>query len=186
MSRSTITIGIVFIVIASISLLNLRTSKVQPVVTEPLLDRQPDYSITGINSTLFDKDGNIAYQVMASRMVHYSKEDSTVFSQPYYTFYVEEAEPWILKASKGTLQGKSTLELSDNVEITTTDSKGFVRKIETDHIIIDLTSKEIESTAPVSISGQSFLINSNGLRANLNNQQFELNEHVKTQYIIDK
>lgn len=185
MNRLTLAIVAVFLVIGSITLLNMRNEETPAETLAEVTNKEPDYSIQGINSTLFDKRGNIAYQVLADSLSHYNDEQTTLFDSPRYTFYVAKSQPWVVTATEGALIERSLLILTDRVEITTTDEDGFVRKIETSKLHLDIESREVSSDASVTISGPSFFVESNGLKANLKTQEFELKNHVKTHYVTD-
>ena len=60
------------------------------------------------------------------------------------------------------------------------DDAGFVRRITTNFIEIDLDAKTMMSDQAVNIMGKDFTINSNGFTANLETQKFELLNHVQT------
>ncbi len=187
MNRLTVTIGVVFTLIVAITLLNMQIDSNDAVVAPRPNNLLPTYSLMGINSTLFDQEGNLAYKVQAEKMSFYDNQNKTVFEHPSYTLFTDiSASPWIVSAEKGELFAKRTLALKEGVTVRSTDQAGYVRMIKTQQLTIDLLSKEVTSEVPVIISGKSFLITSNGLKANLNSQQFELINHVKTHYETTK
>ena len=57
-----------------------------------------------------------------------------------------------------------------------------MQRVETDYLEIDLDKQSMVSEAHVEISGPDFLIQSNGLKADLLNKTYELNQHVQTTY----
>ena len=183
MNRSTQAILTLFLIIGGISLLNWQTQSNAPVTEPSSGELQPNYSLTDISSTLFDERGNIAYTVTAEQMSHYEQADMIRFVAPQYALYTDaQSTLWQVNAKHGELIGKTMLVLEDGVEILSTDKDGFVRRIETQRMQIDLTNKKLVANGTVKILGDTFAIVSQGIRANLETQTFELSKHVKTQY----
>lgn len=141
----------------------------------------PNYSALNLNSKLFDSDGNLSHQVSAAKMEHYEELGFTVFEAPIYTLYMRDREPWQVTAGEATLYDDKRIALENEVKIVNLHTDEFVTEIETSYVEIDLESKIIKSDQLVQILGTNYLITSVGLVGNLNTQEYELSEHVKTQ-----
>ena len=136
-----------------------------------------------MQSTLYNKQGLITHKVFANTMEHFEELGFTIFSQPRYTIYTEKTEsPWEIDAEEGTLYEDNRIQLERNVHIKTLNEAGFVRKIETSFIEINLTDKTMTSDQPVVITGEHYVIQSNGFAANLLTRKFELLDHVQTAF----
>ncbi|WP_158771346.1 LPS export ABC transporter periplasmic protein LptC [Paraglaciecola sp. L1A13] len=183
MNRLTLSIGGLFLLVIATNLPDWLAEEDMIPQTETETAWQPNYQASEMLSTLFDKDGRLSHQVFASKMEHFEMLGFTLFKQPQYTIFVEsQASPWQVSAKDGTLYEDNRIQLENNVEIRNQDEQGFASTIRTDFIEINLIDKTMESDQPVQIFGQHYVINSNGLKANLSTQQYELLDHVQTIY----
>ena len=142
----------------------------------------PNYQAVNLNSKLYDKDGELSHQVVATKMEHYEALGFAVFENPVYTLYVDNGEPWQVTAMEGTLYTGSRIQLERNVKIVNLRTQEYVRQITTEYIEIDLKNKTLHSDQTVEISGDDYLVTSVGLFGDLTTQQYELKEHVKTEF----
>ncbi len=183
MNRLTISIGLLFVLVLLIYLPGwLDTSSEQNVAQNDDL-YQPNYQARNMRSTLYNEDGKINHQVFALRMEHFQLLGFTQFSQPQYTIYVSNQDtPWHVVAKEGTLYEGNRIQLETDVEIRSMDTTGFVQTIKTQFLEVNLTEKTMMSDQPVEINGRDFVVNSHGFVADLNNQTYELKEHVQTLY----
>ena len=133
-------------------------------------------------STLYDEEGKINHQVFADKMEHFESLGFTLFKQPKYTIFVNAQKPWIVQAAEGTLYEDNRIQFENDVEITRVDEQGFLQTIRTNFIEVDLTDKTLFSDQAVEITGQNYVINSNGMTASLETLKYELNDHVQTVY----
>jgi lipopolysaccharide export system protein LptC len=142
----------------------------------------PNYQATTMLSTLYDEEGKINHQVFASKMEHFELLGFTVFKQPQYTIFLKAHQPWRVEASEGTLYEDNRIQFETDVLITSVDEQGYVQSIRTNFIEVNLNDKTMTSDQPVVITGQNYIISSNGLTASLETQQYELLDHVQTVY----
>jgi lipopolysaccharide export system protein LptC len=144
---------------------------------------RPNYQATNMRSTLYNEEGEINHQVFALKMEHYQLLGFTIFSQPKYTIYVSNQQnPWHVEALEGTLYEDNRIQLETDVEIRSLDEAGFVQTIKTQFLEINLGDKTMMSDQPVQINGKDFVVMSNGFTADLTSQEYELKNHVQTQY----
>ena len=180
MNRLTISIGILFILVLLVSIpawLEYEQVASRDETEEAWL---PNYQATTMTSTLYDKDGKINHQVFALEMEHYELLGFTIFKQPEYTIYINDQAPWKVKATEGTLYEDNRIQFETDVEITSLNDQGFMQTIRTNFIEVNLAEKTMNSDQTVEISGQSYIIKSNGLSADLKTQKYELTDHVQT------
>ena len=183
MNRVTLSIGLLFILVIATNLPDWLADEDITPQTETETAWQPNYQASEMLSTLFDKDGRLSHQVFATKMEHFDMLGFTLFKQPQYTIFVaSQTSPWQVSAKDGTLYEDNRIQLENNVEIRNQDEQGFARTIRTDFMEINVIDKTMESDQPVQIFGQHYVINSNGFRANLTTQQYELLDHVQTIY----
>lgn len=143
----------------------------------------PTYQARNLTTTIYDEQGNRIQQVFSSHMEHYQFLGFVLFQAPQYTIYQETNEPpWQVVASEGTLYDNNMIQLENDVVIVSKNPEDFVQRVETTYLEIDLDKQSMVSEAHVEISGPDFLIQSNGLKADLLNKTYELNQHVQTTY----
>ncbi|WP_395340622.1 LPS export ABC transporter periplasmic protein LptC [Ningiella sp. W23] len=142
----------------------------------------PNYQAVNLNSKLYDEQGNLAHQVAADKMEHYEELGFAVFDNPVYTLYLDNGEPWQVTAAEGTLYDNNRIQLEKDVKIVNLRTDEYVQQITTEFIEIDLQSKTLSSDQVVNISGVDYHVTSVGIQGDLANQQYELKEHVRTQF----
>lgn len=144
---------------------------------------KPNYQAYAMHSVLYTDDGRINHEVFAQQMAHYDKQGYTLFTQPSYVIYTENRKnPWQISALEGKLTDNQRLILEQGVVIQSTDDNGLVQTMQTSYIELDLTSKDVVSQHPVTITGDNYMIQSKGIKANLQSNTFEIGEHVETTF----
>ncbi|MFT6269746.1 MAG: lipopolysaccharide export system protein LptC [Alphaproteobacteria bacterium] len=115
-------------------------------------------------------------------MEHYEALGFTVFHNPVYTLYLDNGQPWQVTAGEGTLYNNNRIQLEKNVNIVNLRSQEYIKQISTEYIEINLLDKTLSSDQKVTISGLNYEVNSIGIFGNLTTQQYELKEHVQTEF----
>lgn len=142
----------------------------------------PNYQAVNLNSKLYDKEGRLSHQMVAEKMEHYEALGFTVFQNPVYTLYLDDGQPWQVTAGEGTLYSNNRIQLEKDVNIVNLRSQEYIKQITTEYIEIDLQNKTLSSDQRVTISGLNYEVNSIGIFGNLTTQQYELKDHVQTQF----
>jgi lipopolysaccharide export system protein LptC len=182
MNRITISIALLFILVLALNLPSWMADEQVAPKEQAEAAWQPNYQATTMLSTLYDEEGKINHQVFARTMEHFELLGFTLFKQPQYTIFVNAQKPWRVEAAEGTLYEDNRIQFETDVEITSVDQQGFVQTIRTNFIEVDLTDKTLFSDQAVEITGQNYVINSNGLTGNLETLKYELIDHVQTVY----
>jgi lipopolysaccharide export system protein LptC len=115
-------------------------------------------------------------------MEHYEALGFAVFQNPVYTLYLDDGQPWQVTAGEGTLYTNNRIQLEKDVKIVNLRSQEYIKQITTEYIEIDLQDKTLSSDQKVTISGLNYEVNSIGIFGNLTTQQYELKDHVQTQF----
>lgn len=183
MNRLSLSILVLFIIVLAIYVPGWIAPEDEAQINPQNEDWLPNYQANNMRSTFYNKEGEINHQVYARKMEHYQLLGFTQFHQPQYTIYVSnQPNPWQVTAFEGTLYEDNLIRLETDVEIRTTNKQGFVQTIATSFLEIDLQNKTMMSDQAVLITGQDFVINSNGFTGNLETQQYEFKDHVQTVY----
>ncbi|WP_416306232.1 LPS export ABC transporter periplasmic protein LptC [Neptunicella sp. SCSIO 80796] len=183
MSKVSISICLLFLLVLALNLEDwLADSPIQ--TTENTEEAwQPNYQANEMQSTLYDKQGNINHLVYAQHMEHYQLLGFTLFEHPQYTIFTQEQDrPWKISATEGTLYDDNRLHLEDNVIVQSMDKEGFVQTMQTDFIEINLDSRTLTSDQIVTITGKNYVMQGTGFSANLDKRTFELLNHVKSTF----
>lgn len=142
----------------------------------------PNYQAINLNSKLYDENGRLSHQVAATKMEHFDELGFAVFDDPIYTLYLDNGEPWQVTADEGTLYSNNRIQLEKNVRIVNLRTDEYIKEITTEYIEIDLQNKTLSSDQTVNILGVDYQVKSIGLFGDLATQQYELKEHVQTQF----
>ena len=144
---------------------------------------QPAYKARNLTTTFYDENGNRNHQIFATSMEHYDELGFVLFQQPEYTVYLEQqTSSWQVTAKEGTLYNNDLIQLDSDVVIKCLNEDAFVSTISTEFIEINLDTQKMVSDQPVVIRGTPYTINSNGFKADLETQEYELIDHVQTIY----
>tara|TARA_R110000868_G_scaffold56326_3_gene174366 strand:- start:2852 stop:3418 length:567 start_codon:yes stop_codon:yes gene_type:complete len=180
MNRVTLCIALLFILALGLSLPNwLAEEEAKPKVkTEEAW--VPNYQARTMRSTVYNKEGRINHQVFAEKMEHFDLLGFTLFKRPEYSLFAQAGAPWKINAKEGTLYDDQRLQFETDVVVIGETDDGLQQKVTTNFVEINLNAKTMTSDQYVNIAGPNYVINSNGFKANLETQQYELLDHVKT------
>lgn len=183
MNRLSLSIGVLFVLVLLVYL----PGWLDPEPELPLNEQEeawvPNYQARNMRSTLYNESGEVNHEVYAQKMEHYQLLGFTLFKQPQYTIYIKNQEqPWHVVATEGTLYEDNRIQLETDVEIRSLTAEGFVRRIKTNFLEINLNDKTMTSDQNVEIIGSNFVTKSVGFNANLITQQYELLANVQTIY----
>ncbi|MCC5855830.1 MAG: LPS export ABC transporter periplasmic protein LptC [Idiomarina sp.] len=147
----------------------------------------PDFTAEGLVTRIYESDGMLTHQIRAEHMAYFGQLRLTELQAPVYISNLRDmpvgaGELWQVKARKGRFINEEKLELIDDVEITNLSEIGYIRNISTDYLAINIVTQEMYTDSAVLITGPQFIVRGIGLRVNLETQQLELIEHVRTTY----
>ncbi len=112
----------------------------------------------GINTTLYDAQGNINYTLKAERQVHYN-DDSTELEKPFIRLYQDGDSRWNIVANSGRIPAAETtadealerIELLGNVRVYSLDEYGNRTMMSTEFLTLNTESAILETDQSVSI-----------------------------------
>ena len=182
MNRITWSIALIFSTVLLLYLPLLFQSDDEQKDIDTTLSLIPNYQAVNLNSKLYDSTGNLSHQVVAEKMEHFEELGFTVFDNPIYTLYLDSGEPWQITAAEGTLYSNNRILLETDVKIINLRTQEYVKQISTQFIEIDLEQKTLSSDQLVEIRGIDYFVTSVGLFGDLVTQQYELKDHVQTQF----
>ncbi|PCI81845.1 MAG: LPS export ABC transporter periplasmic protein LptC [SAR86 cluster bacterium] len=132
----------------------------------------------GINTILYDADGNINYTLQAERQVHYN-DDSTEFEKPFIRLFQDGESRWNIVANSGRISADETtpdgaldrIELVGDVQVYSLDDFGNRTLMSTEFLTLNPESEILETDQPVSVVTSALQQSSTGMIANLKSDE---------------
>lgn len=135
----------------------------------------PDFVVTGLNMRQLKLDGSLKHALTATKMLHYSDDDSTVVADPAITFF-SHAQPTRLSARQARISqdGKQVL-LSEDVRLVRAASQGSPELLVTTAELLVYPDDEIaRSVLPVTITQGRSTILGTGIEVDNREHVFKL------------
>lgn len=152
--------------------------------TSPDIDAlEPTYQAKNLTTKLYNANGNLSHEVFAQEMQHYDLLGFVLFKGPVYTLYPKDnSPPWQLTAEEGTLYENEVIQLENKVVINNLGPEEYVRTARTEYVEVHLDQYTMVSDQLITLTGPRYTITSNGFRADLRSEYYELQDHVQTVY----
>ena len=143
----------------------------------------------GINTTLYDAQGNINYTLKAERQVHYN-DDSTELEKPFIRLYQDGDSRWNIVANSGRIPAAETtadealerIELLGNVRVYSLDEYGNRTMMSTEFLTLNTESAILETDQPVSIVTSALQQSSIGMIAKLRIDEINFLREIRGRY----
>ena len=128
----------------------------------------------GINTILYDAEGNINYTLQAERQVHYN-DDTTELEKPFIRLYQDGDSRWNIVANSGRISATGTtadtaldrIDLLGDVQVYSFDGFGNRTLMSTEFLTLNPDSEILETDQPVSIVTSALEQTSIGMIAKL-------------------
>jgi len=143
----------------------------------------------GINTILYDAEGNINYTLQAERQVHYN-DDSTELEKPFIRVHQKRDSRWNIVANSGRiLASKKTgdgpfkrIELNGDVQVYSLDEFGNRTVVSTEFLTLNTKSEILETDQEVSIITSALQQSSIGMVANLRTDEINFLREIRGRY----
>ena len=143
----------------------------------------------GINTTLYDAQGNINYTLKAERQVHYN-DDSTELEKPFIRLYQDGDSRWNIVANSGRIPAAETtadealerIELLGNVRVYSLDEYGNRTMMSTEFLTLNTESAILETDQSVSIVTSALQQSSIGMIAKLRTDEINFLREIRGRY----
>ena len=143
----------------------------------------------GINTTLYDAQGNINYTLKAERQVHYN-DDSTELEKPFIRLYQDGDSRWNIVANSGRIPAAETtadealerIELLGNVRVYSLDAYGNRTMMSTEFLTLNTESAILETDQSVSIVTSALQKSSIGMIAKLRIDEINFLREIRGRY----
>lgn len=163
------------------------SNEVDAPVTNSSLDFNA-YS-EGINTILYDSQGNINYTLQAERQVHYN-DDSTEFEKPFIRLYQDGDSRWNIVANSGRIPAVETtadgalekIELLGDVQVYSLDDFGNRTLMSTEFLTLNTQAEILETDQPVSVATSALQLSSMGMIAKLRTDEITFLREIRGRY----
>jgi len=143
----------------------------------------------GINTILYDSQGNINYTLQAERQVHYN-DDSTEFEKPFIRLFQDGDSRWNIVANSGRIPAAETaadgalekIELLGDVQVYSLDEFGNRTLMSTEFLTLNPESEILETDQPVSVVTSTLHLTSIGMIAKLKTDEITFQSEIRGRY----
>ncbi len=165
--------AVVVVVIAAVFLRSALEPK--PVGTQTLTKDTVDYSMEELRAIVFGDDGQPRYFLHAPRLQHFAQTEQVEISQPELRFVGQTEVEWHAQARTALVDdgGDNILLRGEVVADRTGHAPEDALSLQTDELTLMPQSKRAETAARVEIRSPTHSITATGLRADLDQRQFE-------------
>ena len=157
----------------------------------PITSSSLDFSAysEGINTILYDSQGNINYTLQAKRQVHYN-DDSTELEKPFIRLYQDGDSRWNIAAKLGRIPAAETtadgtlekIELLGDVQVYSLDKFGNKTLMSTEFLTLNPKSEILETDQPVSVVTSALQLSSIGMIAKLRTDEITFLRQIRGRY----
>jgi LPS export ABC transporter protein LptC len=143
----------------------------------------------GINTILYDGQGNINYMLQAERQVHYN-DDSTELEKPFIRLFQDGDSRWNIVANSGRIPAAETIidgaperiELLGDVQVYSLDEFGNRTLMSTEFLTLNTESEILETDQPVSLVTSALQLTSIGMIAKLRTDEITFLHETRGRY----
>ena len=142
----------------------------------------PDYTGNRMSTSVFDLEGKPEYYAEAEEIKRYEEIEKTEFTNPLVNLFdkLTALKQWKLSADHAEINAERILTLSGNVTLQALEPTSKLQRIETDHLSVNLTTRDVFTDSEVKSQGLGFTTTGVGLKGNLKQQVATLLKDVKS------
>jgi len=141
----------------------------------------PDSFVEGIDLAVMDENGHLQYQVRAEHMTHFPNDDILKLSRPDIDIVHTDGAVWHIKAERGeTTTAGDRLWLLGEVDIRRPETTtGSAIHVITSDLLVKPEDEQAETENAATITGDRYVINAVGLKADFRTHVLELLSRVR-------
>ncbi|NVK38708.1 MAG: LPS export ABC transporter periplasmic protein LptC [Gammaproteobacteria bacterium] len=149
------------------------------IVSQDLVDQEPDYIVHGLSADSFSEDGHLSQQINAVTATHYPADDITVLEKPALILYEAGNPKWGVRSESGRLLKQKDIHLTGDVIIVPLHESGGDFSLTTASLYIDLASQMADTDDKVSIESDSSELLATGMTIFLDKQLVTFKSQVR-------
>ena len=164
-----------------------RTQSAQPEETSTVITY--DAYSNGVNTVLYDIDGNIEYTLEATEQIHYL-DNTTQLTNPNVHLYQGSDARWNIIARSGRILAAEQsdridqLDLSDNVELFRNDAAGNTMTLATSFLSLFPSTETMQTDREVLMTTNNLRQTATGMHADLQQDTLTFLTQVKGRYEV--
>lgn len=143
----------------------------------------------GINTILYDVEGNIDYTLQAKRQVHFNDE-TTELENPFIRLYEDGTSRWSIVANSGKISSAETsadapvdsIDLLGDVQVFSLDEFGNRTLMSTEFLTLNPESEVLETDRAVSVVTPTLQQSSVGMLARLRTDEITFLREIRGHY----
>ena len=141
----------------------------------------PDSFVEDIDLAVMDENGYLQYRIRAERMSHFPHDDMLKLSHPDIDITHTDGAVWHITAERGeTTTAGNRLWLLGEVDIRRPETAtGSAIRVITSDLLVKPEDEQAETENAVTITGDRYVINAIGLRADFRTSVLELLSRVR-------
>ena len=142
----------------------------------------PDYTGNRMSTSVFDLEGKPEYYAEAEEIKRYEESEKTEFTNPLVNLFdkLTTLKQWKLSADHAEINAERILTLSGHVTLQALEPTSKLKRIETDHLSVNLITQDVFTDSEVKSQGLGFTTSGIGLKGNLKQQVATLLKDVKS------
>lgn len=150
-----------------------------------------DERMEGVNAKQFDEHGNLTHSLAIESAFHYKGALDTAMTSPSLTLYQNDAV-WTITAKKGTglkshIGGHfQQVDLMDEVNLDCASKTNKTWHLTTNTLQIYPEDKIAKTTSLVTLFGEGFTLEAQGMNAKMDKREVEFLSKVKSNYEFPK
>ncbi|OAN16540.1 LPS export ABC transporter periplasmic protein LptC [Photobacterium jeanii] len=144
---------------------------------------KPMFTGSVVTNTAYTEAGVRSYQVDSDYLEHFSSTGDTDFTKPVLWVFRDGSETeWRISSNDATLDQDQILYMKGNVRIFNLLPESTLKVIQTDTLRIDLISKDFDTSDHVTMTGDAFINEGDGMTGNMDRSVATLLKNVKGRY----
>ena len=148
-------------------------------------DSLPDAIVTGVRLLKFNEAGLLSNRVYAPKMVHFIKDNISLFTHPAIVIYGQpNTAPWLIKSNRGSaIHGDEEIDLSGHVRIHQPRQGDKPESIITTEFLRYFPQKKMAQTSQhIELKRPGLTISSEGMQAFLDTERVTLLSQARGLY----
>jgi len=145
----------------------------------------PDAYMENVTAIILDKFGKVTMKIITPKMVHYSKNDTTDFTDPQLTLYHKSPNPWFIESKTAKAwHGIDNVVFKDDVTIHhPADYNNPATVIKTTTLTVHPNEKLAETTEPITMIQPNSVMKAIGMQADMDSGNIKLLSQAQGEYV---
>lgn len=185
MTYKNVTLNLIVLAFIGIALWSTILSYRSEKKTLPIDTSLPDAFMENVNAMVMDKEGKLKLKIIAPKLIHFIKDDSTKLISPQLSLYRKTPVPWLVTAKFALAkQGADHIDFWDDVQINhPIDQNQPATLIKTQQLFVHTREQRAETAELITMIQPNFNIQAKGMKAYMDSGNINLLSQVRGQYV---